>query len=74
MKNLAKIPGEYLYQHDPGYFDRRRRPPEEQDLEKTLLPAMLSVRAGIKRSCMQMRKRVLRQTRWDAGATNPNQR
>ena len=30
----AKIPGEYLYQLDPGYFDQRQRPPEEQNLEK----------------------------------------
>ena len=34
VKNLAKVPGEYLNQHGPGYFDRRLRPPEEQDLEK----------------------------------------
>ena len=34
MKDPAKLPGEYLYQLDPGYFDRRRNPPEEQNLEK----------------------------------------
>ena len=34
VEDPAKIPGEYLYQLDPGYFDVRRRPPEEQNLEK----------------------------------------
>jgi len=34
VQDRAKIPGEYLYQLDPDYFDRRHRPPEEQNFEK----------------------------------------
>ena len=34
VQDRAKVPGEYLYQLEPGYFDRRRRPPEEQNFEK----------------------------------------
>ena len=34
VDDRTKIPGEYLYQLEPGYFDRRCRPPEEQNREK----------------------------------------
>lgn len=34
VPHLSKIPGEYLYQLKPEYFDRRQRPPEEQNREK----------------------------------------
>lgn len=34
VRKRAKIPGEYLYQLEPGYFDTRFNPPEEQNLEK----------------------------------------
>ena len=34
VRDRAKIPGEYLYQLEPDYFDRRHRPPEEQNFEK----------------------------------------
>ena len=34
VQDRAKIPGEYLYQLEPDYFDRRRMPPEEQNFEK----------------------------------------
>ena len=32
--DLAKVPGELLYEQNPGYFDQRLNPPEEQVLEK----------------------------------------
>ena len=32
-EDRTMIPGEYLYQHEPGYFDKRLRPPEEQNRE-----------------------------------------
>ena len=28
------VPGEFLYQYDPAYFDRRRHPPKYQDRER----------------------------------------
>ena len=34
VQDRKKVPGEYLYQIEPGYFDRRLSPPEEQNLEK----------------------------------------
>ena len=34
VQDRAKIPGEYLYQLEPGYFDTRLNPPQEQNLEK----------------------------------------
>ena len=34
VQDRAKIPGEYLYQLEPGYFDTRLNPPKEQNLEK----------------------------------------
>ena len=34
VQDRGKIPGDYLYQLEPNYFDTRRRPPEEQNLEK----------------------------------------
>jgi len=34
LQDRKKVPGEYLYQIEPGYFDRRMSPPEEQNLEK----------------------------------------
>ncbi len=34
VKDRKKIPGEYLYQIEPGYFDTRCRPPEDQNREK----------------------------------------
>ena len=33
-KDLAKVPGEFLYAQMPEYFDTRLKPPEEQVLEK----------------------------------------
>lgn len=48
----AKIPGEYLYQIDPGYFDVRRRPPEQQNLEKLYYqPCSLCGRASNDPAC-----------------------
>ena len=32
--DLSLVPGEYLYQYNPGYFDARRNPPELQRYEK----------------------------------------
>ena len=52
VEDLAKIPGEYLYQHNPGYFDRRRSPPREQDLEKLYYqPCSLCGRASNDPAC-----------------------
>lgn len=34
IEDLRLVPGEFLYQYDPGYFDRRRDPPEEQVRER----------------------------------------
>jgi molecular chaperone DnaK len=31
---LRLVPGEFLYSYDPDYFDTRRDPPHEQELEK----------------------------------------
>lgn len=33
-KDLSLVPGEFLFQYNPGYFDVRRNPPEHQDQEK----------------------------------------
>ena len=32
--NLSLVPGEFLYQYNPGYFDARRNPPKLQTYEK----------------------------------------
>jgi actin-like ATPase involved in cell morphogenesis len=32
--DLSLVPGEYLYQYDPHYFDQRRDPPPYQDFER----------------------------------------
>lgn len=33
-KDPSLVPGEFLYQYDPGYFDSRRQPPEKQVQER----------------------------------------
>jgi molecular chaperone DnaK len=33
-EDLRLVPGEYLHDLDPSYFDSRRFPPQEQVLEK----------------------------------------
>jgi hypothetical protein len=33
-KDPSLVPGEFLYQYDPHYFDVRSNPPEYQDLER----------------------------------------
>lgn len=75
MKDPAKIPGEYLYQLDPGYFDRRRNPPEEQNLEKLYYqPCSGCGRASNDPACrcgreLYARGRASRSTPW---ASPPN--
>lgn len=45
--DLRLVPGEFLHQYDPTYFDRRLDPPEYQDLEKLYYqPCTLCKRAS----------------------------
>lgn len=50
--DLALVPGEFLYQYDPFYFDVRRNPPERQVLEKLYYqPCSLCGRASNDPAC-----------------------
>lgn len=51
-EDLSLVPGEFLYQYDPNYFDRRRSPPEHQDREKLYYqPCSLCGRASNDPAC-----------------------
>lgn len=50
--DLSLVPGEFLYQYDPFYFDVRRNPPERQVLEKLYYqPCSLCGRASNDPAC-----------------------
>ena len=51
-EDLSLVPGEFLYQYNPHYFDRRRNPPAHQDYEKLYYqPCSLCGRASNDPAC-----------------------
>ena len=50
--DLSLVPGEFLFEYNPGYFDVRRNPPEQQVLEKLYYqPCALCGRASNDPAC-----------------------
>lgn len=73
--DLTKVPGELLFEQNPNYFDRRRDPPKEQELEKLYYqPCSLCGRASNDPACRcasrlpQTRKRPLDRRQRGEGA------